>query len=56
MSLIELELIEQLFTSAEKEEIINQLKNAMELVTDERTRSRTSNVHQEQAAVKTRLA
>jgi hypothetical protein len=29
MSLIELELIEQLFSAAEKEEILTQLKNAM---------------------------
>jgi uncharacterized membrane protein len=50
MSLIELELIEQLFTSAEKEEIINQLKDAMVLVRDERVRSRVSSVHKEQAA------
>jgi hypothetical protein len=56
MSLIELELIEQLFTSAEKEEIINQLKNAMVLVRDESLRSRASNVHHQQAAVKTRSA
>ena len=56
MSLIELELIEQLFTSAEKEEIINQLKNAMLLVRNESARSRASNVHHQQAVVKTRSA
>ena len=54
MSLIELELIEQLFTSAEKEEIINQLKNAVVLVREESLRSRASDVHQGHAAVKSR--
>jgi hypothetical protein len=39
MSLIELRLIEQLFTSAEKQEIINQLKDAMVWVRDESLRS-----------------
>jgi hypothetical protein len=52
MSLIELELIEELFTSAQKEEIINQLKNAMGLIRNESLRSRVSGVHKEQAAVK----
>ena len=55
MSLIELELIEQLFTSAEKEEIINQLKNAMVLVRDENLRSLASGA-QERAAVQTTSA
>jgi len=52
MSLIELKLIEELFTSAQKEEIINQLKNAMVLIRNESLRSRVSSVHKEQAAVK----
>ena len=52
MSLIELELIEQLFTAAEKEEIINQLKDAMVLIRDERLRSLTSGA-QERAAAQT---
>ena len=50
MSLIELELIEQLFTSAEKEEIINHLKDAMVLIRDERLGLLGSGV-QERAAV-----
>jgi hypothetical protein len=56
MSLIELELIEELFTSAEKEQIINQLKNAMVLIRDEGPRVQANCVYKEQAAVKTRSA
>jgi len=39
MSLIELDLIEELFTAAEKQEIITHLKNAMGMIRNERGHS-----------------
>jgi hypothetical protein len=54
MCLIELELVEELFTSAEKKEIINQLKNAMVMIRNEGLRSPTNCIPKEQLVVRTR--
>jgi hypothetical protein len=48
MSLIELELIEELFTSAEKQEIITYLKNTMVMIRNERPHSGAEVVYGEQ--------
>jgi hypothetical protein len=54
MCLIELELVEELFTSAEKKEIINQLNNAMVMIRNEGLRSPTNCIPKEQLVVRTR--
>jgi hypothetical protein len=56
MSLIELELIEELFTSAEKQEIITHLKKTMVMIRNERIHLRAEGVHEKQAERQTRSA
>jgi hypothetical protein len=55
MSLIELELIEELFTSAQKQEIITQLKNTRVMIRNERLHSRAEGVHDKQAETESRF-
>jgi hypothetical protein len=46
VSLIELELIEELFSPSQKLELIHQLKNAMALITSENIGQDTQNADQ----------